>query len=1516
MFREPRKRKPATQQRYNFARAVARHKGPPISPADMWIRDVHEEGIEPHPGPRFITKNLDGVNDKKHFERIIIKIKHEHTRDPITAIFLQEHKLKAMNAGYHKALATQYGFILFLACARDSTGGTAILMPKDQIEKKTGENLDTAISRVKKTMRQLPHGRGVAIDTLINGLSLRLASVYAPAQKTERPVFFRKIGNFISPRTVLGIDANCVPNPRLDVKSNAASPYENDGADDLQSIILNNSLADVAREWLGDSPFFTSQHNTNGGVTYTRIDRIYAPTIDAISWEHVPLTHDLFDRPPDALILDHEPAQIRIKIAEGKRGNEISRINESVYDDLNFNQEIVNMIDTALLAKTSWADIWNDIKKQAFKMSKAESMKKKFHTSTKEKQLQIQRDELKGQIDAGRATQHDIQAYLRLSSEASDARKETLCDLFDAEDIAFKKGGHHDTGSASFYRPFTPRGAAQWINSIFNASWTDPSNTARNGSVTSQASKIAAAITPYYKALFARKQNDPQAEEECLKTLRSGNRVLPPTAEACGKKITTDELEDHMNTLPDGKSPGPDGLPYKFYKTFSAVLAPILEQVFNESHSSGLLPPGCSDGYISLLYKKKDRQDPRNYRPLTLLNADYKLLMRILAKRMAPATTQFVSPTQTGFVPDAFIGENVMLLKLIQAYIENEDQDAYFIFLDMEKAFDRCSWEFLIKALKELGFDDAFIRYIQLAYSHDNAPKRKLYVNGYLGPEFSLGSGVSQGCPISPLLFLVIAEPLARLILANKNIKGVEINGHRHKISQYADDSTLIGTPGDEPHFQKELNTWQAATCMKENSDKREGQLLGKLNKEKQRAPKGVIANDAWLKDGNTIRALGVPMGNDFSIEEWYSSRYSVVKERVSLWPSIRRLSITGRNMLLQSIFYGSFRYWLYFLIMPQSIMDALEQDSKQILWATDPLLLANEKGTARASRRYIHHKASYLPQDKGGGGIMHWPSHCEAYYAEWIVRYLHPRIAPWKTVAAIWINDPYIGHKVLLSRGAPSRSSKVPESAPYLRRCLDAFHNIKIRQDTDVLDHTIQAEPFWKNNRFSPQIPKERITVWKSKMKVATIKDMYDTYDNEHFSPEEWDVFFRRMAPNENISIMRGDLRHVIEMLPREVYNARHPPPQYTLKDMVVCFINCINHKERYAYATGSPVQYQELWLDTSRRPHKTGNLITITQQEEIWPVEIWDDTPSTPHEGHGSVQVAEIWDRLNKKAPAIMGPFTTAFPRNIGWFMKRQQRRPPSNKPRKLSDLTVSEITAHLTSKITRNATPNCVSAWKQRLGPNIPFSKIFASFGTPLSDPSEERQWRKLVHRAIFVRGRNPNAPDQNCRLCRTHKESQLHLFQCMHTLPLWRQCLKFTQQILGAPQPFKLEHAVILGMRTPTVLLPEVARAFLRHAFQHFYHDFANVDVKEGTFTWQYVYRNALLSFRDALLRYGRKVRVLHSHRTFTSLTDGAPQEAKDRFSMCMDCDEVHGAVIKKELSDEIEKADAAAKATTN
>ena len=201
--------------------------------------------------------------------------------------------------------------------------------------------------------------------------------------------------------------------------------------------------------------------------------------------------------------------------------------------------------------------------------------------------------------------------------------------------------------------------------------------------------KIPEAITPYYASLYSHKPIDTGAKDICIDTLRAGNRVLPPTATECGKPITAPELEDTMNLLPTGKAAGPDGLPNKFYKVFSKTLAPILEKVFEESLANGKLPPAVGDGLITLLYKKNARDDPTNYRPITLLNSDYKIMMRVLAKRMNQAVTEFVSDPQTGFVPDSFLPENTMLLKLIQDWADDEDEELYFLFLDMEKAFDR-----------------------------------------------------------------------------------------------------------------------------------------------------------------------------------------------------------------------------------------------------------------------------------------------------------------------------------------------------------------------------------------------------------------------------------------------------------------------------------------------------------------------------------------------------------------------------------------------------------------------------------------------------------------------------------------------------------------------------------------------------------------------------------------------------------------------------------------------------------
>jgi hypothetical protein len=100
---------------------------------------------------------------------------------------------------------------------------------------------------------------------MIEGKNFRLVSAYAPAPPAERAAFFTDVlGPNITPTTILGIDANYVPDESLDVRGHSAAGYSNAGAAELAAVVATNSLIDVAREWLGDGLF---SHPTTTYVT-------------------------------------------------------------------------------------------------------------------------------------------------------------------------------------------------------------------------------------------------------------------------------------------------------------------------------------------------------------------------------------------------------------------------------------------------------------------------------------------------------------------------------------------------------------------------------------------------------------------------------------------------------------------------------------------------------------------------------------------------------------------------------------------------------------------------------------------------------------------------------------------------------------------------------------------------------------------------------------------------------------------------------------------------------------------------------------------------------------------------------------------------------------------------------------------------------------------------------------------------------------------------------------------------
>lgn len=263
-------------------------------------------------------------------------------------------------------------------------------------------------------------------------------------------------------------------------------------------------------------------------------------------------------------------------------------------------------------------------------------------------------------------------------------------------------------------------------------------------------------------------------------------------------EITTEELQQVMHKFKSGKSPGSDGFPSEWYRTFYKELMPLLRDTFNWVIKEGKTPPSWKEAIISVIPKeKKDREHCQNYRPISLLNTDYKIYSSILASRIQLFLSDLIDEDQTGFVKGRQTYDNMRRTLHIIDRTHRNKLPVALISLDAEKAFDRVSWDFLYLSLEKLGFNNKSVQCIKSLYQN---PSARVRINGSLSESFLLERGTRQGCCLSPSLFAIYIEPLAQLIRQHLLIPGVEINGMEHKISLFADD-VMIYLAEPKKHF-------------------------------------------------------------------------------------------------------------------------------------------------------------------------------------------------------------------------------------------------------------------------------------------------------------------------------------------------------------------------------------------------------------------------------------------------------------------------------------------------------------------------------------------------------------------------------------------------------------------------------------------------------------------------------------------------------------------------------------------
>ena len=144
---------------------------------------------------------------------------------------------------------------------------------------------------------------------------------------------------------------------------------------------------------------------------------------------------------------------------------------------------------------------------------------------------------------------------------------------------------------------------------------------------------------------------------------------------------------------------------------------------------------------------------------------------------------------QTGFISWRYIGENIRLIYDMLQYTEENEIPGLLLLTDFEKAFDSVSWEFLYSVLKFFNFGQSIIHWVKVFY---NNIKSAIIQGGNLSNFFTIQRGCRQGDPLSPYLFILCAEILAIQIRGNKNISRIKVTETEHKLSQFADDTSLI----------------------------------------------------------------------------------------------------------------------------------------------------------------------------------------------------------------------------------------------------------------------------------------------------------------------------------------------------------------------------------------------------------------------------------------------------------------------------------------------------------------------------------------------------------------------------------------------------------------------------------------------------------------------------------------------------------------------------------------------------
>lgn len=280
-----------------------------------------------------------------------------------------------------------------------------------------------------------------------------------------------------------------------------------------------------------------------------------------------------------------------------------------------------------------------------------------------------------------------------------------------------------------------------------------------------------------------------------------------------------------------------------------------------EFHENGRLVRGSNNSFIVLNPKKDNPQKVSDFRPISLIGCMYKVLSKVLANRLRKVIASLISETQSAFIRGRQILDGILVANEVVDDAKRGKKEAVFFKVDFEKAYDSVNWEFLEFMMNKMGFVWKWRKRIMECIS---TPLVSVLVNGSPTEEFRVGRGLRQGDPLSPFLFLIVAEGLNLMLKEVVGIgcyEGYKVGDLSITHLQFADDTLLVGE-------KSSMNIWSIKAVLQLFQS-----ISGlKVNFYKSRLI-GVNVEERWLEEAASFLNckigvlpfiyLGLPIGAD-----------------------------------------------------------------------------------------------------------------------------------------------------------------------------------------------------------------------------------------------------------------------------------------------------------------------------------------------------------------------------------------------------------------------------------------------------------------------------------------------------------------------------------------------------------------------------------------------------------------------------------------------------------------------------